>query len=261
MIKKLIIIFIIIIIVAVIVSIYFSHEFYHPSAVSASNLTSSSSTSDSTTIIKHKFYSLSYSDEHEQPIFVHYTLYKYQIGGNEPRSNDFKPDSLVSTQTANDSDYVKSGYDRGHLVPAADMSWSKDALTETFLYSNISPQVPSFNRGIWKKLEEKVRKWAIVYDSIEVYAGPVFVKNKGTIGPNQVTIPGYFYKVLLIYCNSDYSGVGFLFPHKKLKDAVYSFEVSIDSIESFSRLNFFEKLPDSIEVKVESTVDRNTWKK
>ncbi len=210
-------------------------------------------------MLNHKYYSFSYSEEHEQPVMVHYMLFKKQVGGKEPRKNKFYPDPLVSTLTANDADFYKSGYDKGHLVPAADMSWSEDALNETFYYSNICPQDPSFNRGIWKKLEEKVRRWAIEFDSIEVYAGPVFKDSKGAIGPNQVTIPGYFYKILGIYSNSQYQGIGFILPNRKVVDSLITFAVTIDSVEHLTSYDFFEFLPDQVELKFESTFDGQTW--
>jgi endonuclease G len=136
-------------------------------------------------VIHHKYYTLAYSEKHEQAVWVKYTLVKEHVGGEEPRANQFYVDPLVSTQSANDGDYYKSGYDRGHSAPAADMSWSADAIRESFYYSNMSPQVPSFNRGIWKKLEEMVRRWAVQYDSVRVIAGPVFVDNRGRIAPTE----------------------------------------------------------------------------
>ncbi len=211
-------------------------------------------------IVKHKYYTLAYSEENEQPAWVCYTLRKEYVGGDEPRSNNFVPDPLVSTKTADDIDYTKSGYDKGHMLPAADMSWSSEAMKETFYFSNISPQVPSFNRGAWKKLEEKVRDWSIEFDSVKVYVGPVFKDNIKKIGPDSVTVPGYYFKTILIYKNSTYNGIGFIFPNKKVTDAIKNYAVSIDSVEQYVNLDLYSYLSDNDENRVESTFDLSLWK-
>jgi hypothetical protein len=113
-------------------------------------------------IISHTAYLLSYNEEHEQANWVAYMLTSSKLGSGLERSNRFLEDPLVASGTATNADYAKSGYDRGHLAPAADMSWSMQVMQESFYYSNMSPQLPGFNRGIWKKLEEKVRDWAAV---------------------------------------------------------------------------------------------------
>ncbi len=211
-------------------------------------------------IVKHKYYTLAYSEDNEQPAWVCYTLKKEYVGGDEPRSNNFVPDPLVSTKTADDIDYTKSGYDKGHMLPAADMSWSPEAMKETFYFSNISPQVPSFNRGAWKKLEEKVRDWAVEFDSVKVYVGPVFKDNIKKIGPDSVTVPGYYYKTILMYQNSKYQGIGFIFPNKKVNDPIKNYAVSIDSVEHFCNFDFYKYLPDNEENNVESIIDLEAWK-
>lgn len=211
-------------------------------------------------IVKHKYFTLAYSEENEQPAWVCYTLKKEYVGGKEPRSNNFVPDPLVSTQTADDIDYTKSGYDKGHMLPAADMTWSPEAMRETFYFSNISPQVPSFNRGVWKKLEEKVRDWAVEFDSVKVYVGPLFKDNIKKIGPDSVTVPGYYYKTILMFKDATYNGIGFIFPNKKVSDPIANYAVSIDSVEHFSNLDFYDYLPDKEENSVESKFDLMVWK-
>ena len=97
------------------------------------------------------------------------------------RTDRFREDKKVPSGSAKPSDYTKSGYDRGHLCPAADMTHSAEAMEETFLMSNISPQLPVFNRGIWKSLEKQVRDWG-EKERIYIVTGPVFKDNKGKIG-------------------------------------------------------------------------------
>jgi endonuclease G len=83
----------------------------------------------------------------------------------------FLEDKLVKTGSAVTKDYAKSGYDRGHPARAADLGWSAQTMRESFYFSNMSPQLPAFNRGIWKKMEEKVRDWALTYDTIFIVTG------------------------------------------------------------------------------------------
>ncbi|MFZ9657177.1 MAG: DNA/RNA non-specific endonuclease, partial [Crocinitomicaceae bacterium] len=143
-------------------------------------------------ILSHTAYSFSYNEEHEQANWVAYLLTKTHLGSGVERSDRFMEDPIVSTGTATNADYAKSGYDRGHLAPAADMSWSETVMQESFYYSNMSPQLPGFNRGIWKRLEEQVRTWAEFYDSIYVVTGPVLSPELPKIGPNQVSVPKYY---------------------------------------------------------------------
>ncbi|NVO11207.1 MAG: DNA/RNA non-specific endonuclease [Bacteroidales bacterium] len=210
-------------------------------------------------IVKHKYYTLAYSQVNDQPAWVCYNLKKENVGGKEPRINKFTADPLISTKTDFNIEYKGSHYDKGHMVPAADMSWSSVAMKETFYFSNVCPQFPSFNRGTWKKLEEKVRGWAVEFDSVKIYAGPVFNDNIGKIGPDSVTIPGHFYKVIVEYHNSSYEGIGFIFPNKKVDEPLYQFAVPIDSVESYANLDFYQYLPESIQKKVESTVNLSIW--
>lgn len=130
------------------------------------------------------------------------------------RSDRFTPDKCVKSGTANDNDYKGSGYDRGHLAPAADMGWSVKAMEESFYYSNMSPQKPSFNRGIWKQLEELTRDWTVENKEIYIVTGGVLNDSLPTIGKNKVSVPKYFYKVILDYSEPSIKGIGFIMPNE-----------------------------------------------
>ncbi len=161
---------------------------------------------------------------------------------------------MVSTGSAKSSDYTKSGYDRGHLCPAADMGFSPTSMEESFLMSNISPQAPDFNRGIWKELETEVRKWAKKEHQIYVVTGPVFKDNKGTIGADKVLVPGYFFKI--IYEETDEPKIiAFVFPNRKSDRPLTDFTVSVDEAEKLTGFDFFSQLPDELEAKLESRVE------
>ena len=158
-------------------------------------------TSTTGQIVHHNGYSLSYNEPHEQAEWVAYELKKEHLSNTNFKRPYFEIDNAVKTKAAHWQNYKQSGYDRGHLCPAADRKYSKEAYDETFLTSNISPQRHNFNSGIWNTLEQKVRYWARKYDGIFVVTGGVLKNNLQTIGEENVTVPNYFYKVLLDYNN------------------------------------------------------------
>jgi len=211
-------------------------------------------------IIQHTGYTLSYSEEHEQAKWVAYELTKEELRGNVERTDNFRADSNIDTDSASLSDYRGSGYDRGHLAPAADFSWSEEAMSDTFYFSNMSPQKPGFNRGIWRKLESQVREWAIRDEALLVVTGPVLRNvDYRTIGENDVAIPRYYYKVLLDIEEPELKGIGFILPHESSSDSLSSFAVSIDEVEQITGIDFYHAIEDSLEERLESSYNRTLW--
>ena len=209
-------------------------------------------------VVEHTYYSLSYIEEHEQPEWVYYLLTTDMVNGNAERGDDFRPDAEVKTGSAELSDYKSSGYDRGHLCPAADMKQSDEAMSETFFMSNMSPQMPSFNRGVWARLEQKVRDWALADDSLYVVTGPVFIENIGAIGANKVTVPGFYYKVL--YSPKRGKMQAFLLPNRDgLKADWATYSVSVDLLEWLTGIDFYAAMSDDAEAKLESGNDYDSW--
>ena len=210
-------------------------------------------------IIHHFGYSLLYNEAHEQASWVAYELTGAETNKLYERTDRFITDPLVSSGTATDSDYKNSGYDRGHLAPASDMGWSDVAMVESFYYSNMSPQLPGFNRGIWKSLEECVRTWAIDNESIYVVTGPVLTAGLSTIGSNKVSVPNYYYKVILDYREPGVKGIGFVLPNQSSSLGLQNFVVSIDSVEHLTGINFYPSLPDSLENAIEQQQCVSCW--
>lgn len=215
--------------------------------------------SANTQIIRRPNFTIAYSEGNEQAEWVAYELTQDEVQGGTERSDDFREDPLVATGSASPEDYRRSGYDRGHLAPAGDMGFSDQAMSESFYMSNISPQVPAFNRGVWKDLEEDVRKWAMEEGSLFIVTGPVFEGSRKRIGNNKVTVPTYFYKVLLSYDRTNSKAIAFLMPNKGTQKPVQSFAVSIDEVEKTTGIDFFPALPDSLEDQLESTVQLSSW--
>ncbi|AZQ62218.1 DNA/RNA non-specific endonuclease [Flammeovirga pectinis] len=212
-------------------------------------------------IIEHTYYTVSYNEKHEQANWVAYELTSDELIKNASRTNDFRADQYVTSISAELDDYKGSGYDRGHLVPAADMSFIAEAMTESFYFSNMSPQDPSFNRGIWKKLEEQFRAWAQEKHNIYIITGPVLEDGLSTIGHNKVSIPNYYYKIAVHYNtqNNEYESIAFLLPNKKGEQTLSEYTVTIDSIESLTELDFFSTLSDSLQITFESSLSKGDW--
>jgi endonuclease G len=209
--------------------------------------------------IRHVGYTFVYSEPHEQAIWVAYELTKVETVKTFERTDQFVPDPLVSTGTADNRDYEKSGYDRGHLAPAADMGWSQVAIAESFYFSNMSPQLPGFNRGIWKKLEEQTRSWAAENGALYVVTGPVLSQRLPTIGPNAVSVPAFYYKVLLDYTAPQLKAIAFVFPNAASDQSPAHFAVSIDSVEMLTGIDFFPLLADTTEAALEKSLCTDCW--
>lgn len=200
-------------------------------------------------VVKHTYYELQYSEADEQAAWVYYVLTPKNVNGLGERDNKFKADPSVKTGSSELTDYKGSGYDRGHLCPAGSMKQNQQAMDETFYMSNMSPQLPAFNRDGWKRLEEKVRTWVYTEDTLHVVTGPIFKDNLGTIGANKVTVPGYYYKV--IYAPRDKQMVAFIVPHRKITEPLETFMVPVDEVEKQTGIDFFYLLPDELENRLE----------
>lgn len=186
-------------------------------------------------IIYHTAYILSYNETHEQPNWVKYMVTKSELSIDKAdRKNNFTEDTLVPTGTASPEDYYKSGYDKGHLAPASTFSDNQKEMDESFFMSNMSPQVPSFNRGIWKKMEDFERRMAMEKDTVYVICGPVLVDGLKTIGKNEVSVPELFFKIIYY---KDWM-VCFLIKNEKSNLPIKNFQKSIDIIEDITKIDF-----------------------
>ena len=224
-------------------------------------------------IIKHSAYQLSYNEQHEQANWVMHMILPDIINGNHPRSNDFREDPLVKSGSAQEIDYfIKTmktdssfkydgfGYDRGHLAPSADFKWSKKALSESYFYSNMAPQIGDFNRLKWAELENWLREYVTNNEtSIIVITAPVLNPElkKLNRSTNALSIPDYFVKVALDLTNK--RGIGFVLPHQKIERPLESFSVSIDSIEQLIGYDLFPGMEDVLENNLESKSNYEPW--
>lgn len=215
-------------------------------------------------IIKYKYYTVSYSAKYKNPEWVAYELTaKQRANSDVPRSGSFKSDPNAQGSATN-SDFTNSGYDRGHLVPAEDMSFSEEAMGESFYTTNVSPQDPSFNRGIWKSLEDKVRDWATEYNRVYVIAGPILpgrmTSTTEKIGANSdVVVPKQFFKIVLDYDKPDQKAIAFIFDNAAATKPLKQMACSIDKVEQVTGLDFFPNLSASEQAQLEAGFDLNFW--
>lgn len=214
-------------------------------------------------IIEHTGYTLSYNREHHAPNWVAWELTADEAAGELPRDDDFAADPDVpASQRVEPADYRGSGYDRGHMVPAADMKWSAKAMRECFYMSNMCPQKHGLNAGPWAKLETACRRWASREGAVYIVCGPIY--NKGgrrkTIGKSvKITVPDAFFKVVLCMKEEREKAIGFLYANRDGKQPMPAAACSVDSVEALTGIDFFVHLPDDVEERLESSYSFKRW--
>ncbi len=211
-------------------------------------------------LVRHSAMILSYNEEHEQADWVAHIILPDVETGRVSRTNDFRTDPAVSTGTAEQDDYWESGFDRGHLAPSADFRWSEKALSESYFYSNMSPQRPELNRKVWGELEDWVRRYVIDFKKpVVVVTGGVLTPGLLTLGENKVTIPKYYFKAILDPYGDMQKAIAFVMENRAHDYPVISYAVSIDSVERLTGLDLFTQLADDEEKKLEAMCEPKAW--
>lgn len=209
-------------------------------------------------LIEHSYYTLSYSNTHRQAEFAYYYLSPASILGGQERTDDFRADPKVMEYPVKSTDYQGSGYDRGHLCAAADMALNLTAMSETFYMSNMSPMAPSFNRGIWSKLEDWVRSVALEEGGLYVATGPVLTDLCGAV-KDSISVPCSFYKIIFIDGEQPRM-LGFLLSNAEASGSIQEFVITIDALEQQTGIDFFWQLEDVLEQSLESKVSLSGWR-
>ena len=190
--------------------------------------------------LKRTGYTASYNKDYKTPNWVGWELTRKETTGQEERKNRFLPDPDVPAPRAEHDDYTNSGYDRGHMAPAADMKWSPKAMEESFYLSNICPQDQKLNRDDWSDLEESCRGWAKKYGTVYITCGPIYDRKRPRrIGKNKVAVPDRFFKVVLIYNRKNPIAMGFVFDNKAHHQPLRHYMVSVDDVEAITGYDFF----------------------
>ncbi|MCZ4409595.1 DNA/RNA non-specific endonuclease [Cryomorphaceae bacterium 1068] len=224
-------------------------------------------------LVVHNAFALSYSEEHEMASWVAHIILDDVADGRTTRTNDFRIDEMVSTGSSEEADYFLKtkkadgewdydgyGFDRGHLAPSADFRWNQQALSESYFYSNMTPQHPDFNRGAWAQLESYIRDYAIE-NKVDLYivTGPVLNEHLPKVerSVNGMSLPTHHYKVALDMKNG--KTIGFLMPNEACEKPIEAYALSINEIEETTGLNFFSGLPDEVEEEMENNSDYIAW--
>ena len=210
-------------------------------------------------LIQHTYFTLSYSETNRQAEWVAYNLTPESINGPQERTDNFRIDPKVRNNPVGSGDYSGSGYDRGHLCPAGDMKLNLTSMSETFYMSNISPQNPSFNRGIWETLESRVRTWALEKNGVYVVTGPILKNICGTIKNGTISVPCSYYKIVFKDNGNEKIAIALILNNQGSSSSLKSFVTSIDNIEALTGIDFFSSLSDDIENKLESAINTSIW--
>ena len=223
-------------------------------------------------ILKRKGYTTSYNSRTKTPNWVAWHLTKSHTYGSNQRSQEvFAEDESVKAPRATDYDYYNSRYDRGHMCPAGDNKWDRQAMTESFLFTNVCPQNHGLNKYEWNDLEILCRDWARKYGAIDIVCGPLYSSEgerfrvgvnsehqQKTIGRNKVWVPDAFFKVVL--CRQGHpKAIGFVYRNEGKKQPMEEAVCSVDEIETMTGIDFFPALDDTTERRVEANASLLEW--
>ena len=211
-------------------------------------------------ILRKKSYVVSYNQDTRMPNWVAWQLTAEHTDGELKRMNNFHEEENCPRPRATLQDYKGSGWSRGHMCPAGDNKWSRDAMYDSFSLVNVCPQDSKLNSGVWNSLEMDCRQWARQYGEVYIVCGPVLMKRQHeTIGPNKVVVPEAFFKVVLCMVGKP-KAFGVVVRNNegtKKRDLYYN---SVDDVERLTGLDFFPSLPDDIEKVVEAEVNMDEWR-
>lgn len=214
-------------------------------------------------ILRRMAYTTSYNKQTRTPNWVGWTLTANHTDGEyERKGHKFLEDKDVPAPRATYADIRESecGYQRGHMCPAADNKWSRQAQQEAFLMTNICPQDGDLNQRDWKYLEEACRDWAGKYGRIHIVCGPIFRKRPyRTVGEHRVAVPDAFFKVVLVADGTKSKAIGFLYENTDGHHNMEHYARSVDEIEAITQLDFFHQLDDRTEARIEAGCNLKDW--
>lgn len=215
---------------------------------------------DNDVVLVYNGFVVNYNTARLIPNWVAYELTADELIGDVPRARGFSMDLDYKGRQAMREDYSGTGWDKGHMAPAADMKWSQAAMNESFYLTNICPQNHELNGKDWHTLEKMVRDWAIAYGRVWVVCGPyVYANTYGTIGSQEVVIPDGFFKAILRYDGNEYYSIAFVFDNNSERQPVRDAIVSVNDIESLIGFDLFTNINDKVEEIVESQANWDDW--
>lgn len=204
-------------------------------------------------------FKVDFNPSNHTPNVVSWSLLAQEASGDAARSNYFWKDPEIEGCPEH-KDYTGSGFDRGHMCPAADQKWSEKAMTDCFVMANMCPQQHSLNAGAWQTLEEKERQWAIRDKAIVIAAGPIYSdEDTQTIGNIKVRVPSAFFKVMLAPYSTPMRAIGFIYPNMTAPGNMENYSTTVDEVEKITGFDFFSDLPDDVENDIESSASFKEW--
>lgn len=222
-------------------------------------------------ILQCKGFTISYNRTTKTPNWVAWHLTKSHTYGKSSREmQEFCEDASVGTPRATLDDYYNSRYDRGHMCPAGDNKWSEEAMTQSFLLTNICPQNHGLNKNSWNDLEQECRFWAREYGAVDIVCGPIYrtaTYSNGVmkasaqqryIGKNRVWVPDAFFKVVLCR-NRNPKAIGFIYENRGGQQPIEQAATTVDEVERLTGIDFFPELEDKIEARVEAQSRISDW--
>ena len=206
-------------------------------------------------VITYTGFTVSYNTKTLIPNWVAYELTDVEVDGQFPRKGQFGMDLSFKGRQAMREDYSNSGWDKGHMCPAADLKWSEKTMYESFYLTNICPQNHELNSGDWLTLEKLGREWAKKFDKVYIICGPIITNNtNGTFGSNKVVVPDAFFKAFLTVKNNVFNTIAFIMPNTSGHKRIQEYAVSVNDLEDIIGIDIFTNIYDRYEEMVESDV-------
>ena len=214
-------------------------------------------------ILKREGYTLSYNKTTKCANWVAWHLTKEHTDGSWSRrglSYFEDTEAELPRQEPWDWKINPNRYDHGHMCPAGDNKWSKLAMEQSFLLTNMCPQNRILNGGDWKELEEKCRDWANKYGDIYIVCGPIYYNGKNeTMGGNkEIWVPDAFYKVILCMEGTPKT-IGFIYPNIGTHCPMSYYVLPVNDVEAKTGIDFFYTLTDDLEESIEAEADLFLW--
>lgn len=220
--------------------------------------------------ISHRAYSLNYNFKHRVPNWVYYRLSRENLKNSCAKRKDaFKADPILlkaNLPAVSEKDYQGNitGYDRGHMAPSADFLWDKTINKETFFMTNMSPQTANLNQRAWNNLEDRIRTWACGHGELRVYTGPVLKLQKDQEPLRKlsscVSVPEYFYKVIVSFKDGKYKGIGFIYSQSDDGDPYRQKATSIREVEKITGQDFFtDEFAPAVQDSFEKEFNWSDW--
>ena len=210
-------------------------------------------------VLERTSYVVSYNAETRCPNLVAWQLTADHTDGLMKRISNFHEDEDCPLPRATLQDYRGSGWSRGHMCPAGDNKWSRQAMYDSFSLVNVCPQNAKLNSGVWNSVETDCRRWARQYGEVYIVCGPVWSHGpRRTIGANAVAVPDAFFKVVLRLSPTP-QAFGIVVKNTegtRKRDLYYN---SVDQVERITGIDLFPALPDDVERQVEATADMAAW--